>query len=146
MYHGFRLLVEWNEVQHILALPGTDIVIFEVVWLSTVCREPRTLDNYLFFHCFSFLPNLQMPQYEIGYVTMTFFFVVQNILVDLARSFPWPETSRDDPYVHTSLLTVSDRSEGNRICNNLVMDMDHDVVILRDLEHSFAALVQLYFL
>ena len=90
MYHGFRLLVEWNEVQHILALPGTDIIIFEVVWLSTVCREPPTPDNYLFFHCFSILPNLQIPQSEIGYVTMTVFFVVQNILVDLARSFPWP--------------------------------------------------------
>jgi len=86
MYYRFHLLVESDDVQQILALPGTDILAVDV------CREPRTPGNVL-FSSMAFLPTLHIPQYKISYVTMklfVLFFVVQDILVGLARSFPWP--------------------------------------------------------
>ena len=94
MYYRFHLLVKWDDVQQILALPSTDSMVFEVVWPSmfvgnlglsaTFCSLP-----WLFFQ----LCIYHRPRYEISYVTMkpfVLFFVVQDILVGLARSFPWP--------------------------------------------------------
>ena len=47
-----------------------------------------------------------MPQYEIGYVTMKFFFVVQNILVDLARNDHSLGPERRLGMTYTPLLTI----------------------------------------
>ena len=103
MYCCFRLLAEWNDAQQIPALTTSrhrhhhfHKVVNGFGRQTFFVGTSGTPDNGLFFFWFTFialLPNPQMPQYEIGYVTMKapFFLVVQNMmLVDLAPPFPWP--------------------------------------------------------
>jgi len=121
IYYRFRLLAEWNDVQHILALPGTEVV---SNWLSNVCREPRTPDNYLFLDCFSSHSAEATVRNRLR-DNDAFFVIIfcgsEHTRRPRAIYSHGPE--RRLGMTHTSLLTVWGRAEGYRICNNLVMDV-----------------------